>query len=65
MRLLDNILALMSCGKPQTTFMVHLVSLLQWLPGCLNFFTDLKYYGGRPAPMRDGLRGPSPSRAWP
>ncbi len=47
-RLLDNVLALMPCGKPQATFMPHLVSLLQWQPGHLNF-TGLEAYGGRAA----------------
>ena len=64
MRLLDNILALLSCGKPQATFMAHLLALLQWQPG--RVLTGLKTYGGRrPVPMRAGLGVPSPSRAWP
>ena len=45
MRLLDNILALMPCGKPQATFLAHLLALLQWLPGGLNF-TGLEAHGG-------------------
>ena len=45
MRLLDNILALMPCGKPQATFLAHLLALLQWLPGRLNF-TGLEAHGG-------------------
>ncbi len=48
MRLLDNILALMPCGKPQATFMAYLLALLQWLPGRLNF-TGLEAHGGRAA----------------
>ena len=46
MRLLDNILALMPCGKPQATFLAHLLALLQWLLGRLNF-TGLEAHGGR------------------
>ena len=45
MRLLCNILALMRCGKPQADFMAHVLGLLQWLPGRVNF-TNLAYYGG-------------------
>ena len=45
MRLLCNILALMRCGKPQADFMAHVLGLLQWLPGRVNF-TSLAYYGG-------------------
>lgn len=48
MRLLCNILALMGCGKPQADFMAHVLVLLQWLPGRVNF-THLAYYGGRAA----------------
>lgn len=48
MRLLRNILALAPCGKPQAAHFAHLVALLQWLPGRLNF-TGLEHYGGRSA----------------
>ncbi|MYA03371.1 MAG: hypothetical protein F4Y37_01975 [Caldilineaceae bacterium SB0664_bin_22] len=36
------------CGKPQAAHFAHLVALLQWLPGRLNF-TGLEHYGGRSA----------------
>ena len=48
MWLLDNILALMPCGKPQATFMAHLLGRLQWQPGPLNF-SGLAAYGERAA----------------
>ena len=48
MRLLRTLLALMPCGKPQAAHFAHLVALLQWLPGRLNF-TGLEHYGGRSA----------------
>ncbi len=48
MRLLDNILALMPCGKPQATFMAHLLDRLQWQPDRRNF-SGLAAYGGRAA----------------
>ena len=48
MRLLSNILALAPCGKPQAAHFVHLVTLLLWLPGRVNF-TNLEHYGGRSA----------------
>ena len=48
MRLLDNILALMPCGKPQATFMAHLLGRLQWQPDRRNF-SGLAAYGGRAA----------------
>ena len=48
MRLLRTILALLPCGKPQAAHFVHLVELLQWLPGRVHF-TDLARYGGRSA----------------
>jgi len=47
-RLLRTILALLPCGKPQAAHFVHLVELLQWLPGRVHF-TDLARYGGRSA----------------
>ena len=48
MRLLSNILALAPCGKPQAAHFIHLVMLLLWLPGRVNF-TNLEHYGGRSA----------------
>ena len=48
MRLLRNILALTLCGKPQAAHFAHVIELLQWLPGRLNF-TSLEHYGGRSA----------------
>ena len=48
MRLLRNILALTPCGKPQAAHFAHVIELLQWLPGRLNF-TSLEHYGGRSA----------------
>ncbi|MCY4522165.1 MAG: transposase [Caldilineaceae bacterium] len=45
MRWLRTILALMPCGKPQAAHFAHLVELLQWLPGRINF-TGLEHYGG-------------------
>ena len=48
MRLLRNILALAPCGKPQADHFAHVVGMLQWLPGRLNF-TNLEHYGGRSA----------------
>ena len=46
MRLLRNMLALTPCGKPQAALFAHLVALLQWLPGCVNF-ANLEHYGSR------------------
>ncbi len=48
MRLLRTLLALAPCGKPQAAHFAHLVALLQWLPGRVNF-THLEHYGGRSA----------------
>ncbi len=48
MRWLRTILALLPCGKPQAAHFVHLVELLQWLPGRVNF-TGLEHYGVRSA----------------
>lgn len=48
MRLLDNRLALLPGGKPQATFMAHLLALLQWQPGRVHF-SGLEAYGGRAA----------------
>ena len=61
MRLLCNILALMPCGKPQAGFLAHVLVLLQWLPGRVNF-TNLARYGGRAA--RTYARGFARSCPW-